>query len=75
MSTRERLLAEALRLPLGERHQLAEELWDSLPAEIQSAELTDEQKAELDRRLADLEKNPDAGSSWEEVEARILKRR
>lgn len=33
--------------------------------------LTDEEKALLEKRLAAYEKDPDAGSSWEEVEARI----
>lgn len=33
--------------------------------------LTDAEKALLDARLAAYEKDPDAGSSWEEVEARI----
>ena len=36
--------------------------------------LTDTEKALLDARLAAYEKDPDAGSSWEEVEARILAR-
>jgi hypothetical protein len=33
--------------------------------------LTDTEKALLDARLAAYEKDPDAGSSWAEVEARI----
>ena len=33
--------------------------------------LTDAEKALLDARLAAYEKDPEAGSSWEEVEARI----
>ena len=36
--------------------------------------LTDTEKALLDARLAAYEKDPDAGSSWEEVEARIRTR-
>ena len=36
--------------------------------------LTDAEKALLDARLAAYEKDPDAGSSWEEVEARIRAR-
>ncbi|MGD0091800.1 MAG: addiction module protein [Planctomycetota bacterium] len=36
--------------------------------------LTGEQKALLDARLEAYEKNPDAGSSWKEVEARIRAR-
>ncbi|MGI8733972.1 MAG: addiction module protein, partial [Pyrinomonadaceae bacterium] len=33
--------------------------------------LTDEEKTLLDARLAAYEKDPEAGSSWEEVESRI----
>ncbi len=36
--------------------------------------LTDTEKALLDARLAAYEKDPDAGRSWEEVEARIRAR-
>jgi putative addiction module component (TIGR02574 family) len=48
------------KLSIAQRIELAEELWDSIP---ESAEipLTDAQKSELDRRLADLDRDPDAG--------------
>ena len=36
--------------------------------------LTDEEKALLEARLAAYEKDPDAGSSWEEVEGRVRAR-
>jgi putative addiction module component (TIGR02574 family) len=36
--------------------------------------LTDTEKALLDARLAAYEQDPNAGSSWEEVEARIRAR-
>lgn len=36
--------------------------------------LTDAEKALLDARLAAYERDPDAGSSWAEVEARIRSR-
>ncbi|MEW6302516.1 MAG: addiction module protein [Verrucomicrobiota bacterium] len=36
--------------------------------------LTDAEKALLDARLAAYEKDPEAGSSWEEVEARVRAR-
>jgi putative addiction module component (TIGR02574 family) len=36
--------------------------------------LTDAEKALLDARLAAYEKDPDAGSSWDEVEARLRSR-
>ena len=35
------------------------------------SDLTAEQRAELDRRLAGHQDNPKAGSSWDEVKARL----
>ena len=35
-------------------------------------ELTDEQRALIEERLAELDENPEAGDSWEVVKARIL---
>jgi putative addiction module component (TIGR02574 family) len=57
----------------AERIELAQDLWDSLePEEIAEAlPLTEAQKAELDRRLEDLERDPDAGIPWEQVRAEI----
>jgi hypothetical protein len=34
-------------------------------------ELTDAEKSILDRELVEYQKNPEAGSAWEEIEARI----
>jgi len=62
------------KLSVAERIQLAEDLWDSVAAETGDLPLTDAQIAELDRRLDDLEHNPDAGESWDVVRARIQKR-
>ena len=39
--------------------------------EPEAWELTQEQTAELDRRLATHKDNPKAGSSWDEVKARL----
>lgn len=62
------------RLSIAERIQLAEDLWDSIPEEEVDVPLTEAQKAELDRRLEDLERNPDAGESWGVVRARLYER-
>ena len=59
------------RLSIAERLRLVEELWDSIAADTP---VTDAQRAELDRRLADHEANPDAVVSWEEVQSSITAR-
>ncbi len=63
---------EAAGLSLPERIQLVEELWDDIAASDKDWPLTDGQKAELDRRVADFERNPREGSSWEEARRQIL---
>ena len=61
------------KLSVAERIQLAEDLWDSIP-ESADVVLTDAQKAELDRRLEDLELHPESGEPWEVVRARLYGR-
>jgi putative addiction module component (TIGR02574 family) len=63
------------RLSVPERLALLEELWDSLASEHGAAPISPELAAELDRRLADVERDPDAGSPWADVRARIEQRR
>jgi putative addiction module component (TIGR02574 family) len=65
------LIAEILALPVAERVRLVEAVWDSISAVPEELPLTLWQKEELDRRLAEFEADPDAGSSLEEVFARI----
>ena len=67
------ILAAALKLSLSERLELIEALWDTLSEE--DIPVTPEERALLDERLVDLERNPDAQSSWEEVKARLEHRR
>lgn len=62
------------KLSVAERIQLAEDIWDSVAAETGDLPLTEAQAVELDRRLADLERDPDAGESWPVVRARIEQR-
>lgn len=59
------------RLSIAERLLLVEALWDSIAADTQ---LTDAQRVELDRRLADHEAYPDEVVSWEEVQSSIAAR-
>jgi putative addiction module component (TIGR02574 family) len=71
------LLQEAQRLPVEERIELVGAIWDTLEEASgpEALSVSAAHRAELDRRLADLEANPDAGSSWEEVRGRLERRR
>jgi putative addiction module component (TIGR02574 family) len=77
VSVRE-LVAEARKLPAAERARLAEALWDSIADEANTdptvLPLSDEQRAELDRRIADYRAHPETSVPWGEVKARLLDR-
>lgn len=60
-------------LSVSERIQLVQELWDSVAQDPDAVPVTAEQKEELDRRLDDYARNPDAGFTWDEVKARLGK--
>lgn len=62
---------EIIQLSVSERIQLAEDIWDSIAANPEAVAVTDNQRQELDKRLEDYKKNPEAGSSWDEVRKRI----
>ncbi len=64
-------LADILKLTVSERIQLAEDIWDSIAALPESVELTDAQRHELDRRLAEYHQNPHTAAPWAEVRKRI----
>ncbi len=55
----------------SEKILLAEELWDSVASDEQLFPITEDQKVELDARLASYSANPEAGDSWESVRNRI----
>jgi putative addiction module component (TIGR02574 family) len=60
------------RLGVEERLALIEELWESISgAEVP---LTDAQRDELDRRLAEHEANPDDVVPWEDVKSSLDRR-
>lgn len=59
------------RLTVEERLALVEELWDSISDSGTSLPLTDAQRSELDRRLAEHESNPDDVVPWEDVKTSI----
>jgi putative addiction module component (TIGR02574 family) len=58
----------------SEKLQLVEDLWDDLAAKPDDVPVHDWQKAELDRRQANLAKHPDAVTDWNEAKRRIRSR-
>ena len=59
------------RLPAEDRIRLAEEIWESLSDELNAESLSPSLKAELERRVAADDANPDEGFRWEDVQARL----
>jgi putative addiction module component (TIGR02574 family) len=60
------------RLPVAARVALVEQIWDSVVDDAAEFELTDAQKAELDRRLARRGSSGSRGCDWADVKRRIL---
>ena len=67
--------ADVLELPVRERLQLVEDIWNSIVDDPEGLELTHDEKRLIDERLEARQQNPTAGSHWEEVYTRITSRR
>lgn len=59
-------------LSAAEKFELLDVLWESLEADPPA--LADDQRAELDHRVAGYERNPSNVISWEQVRAGLFKR-
>ena len=68
-------LSDVLEMPVEERLELVGEIWESIAQVPNAVELTDAQRAELDRRVEAYRRDPGAGSPWADVKARILSSR
>jgi putative addiction module component (TIGR02574 family) len=62
-------------LSAEERLDLLERLWDSLTPTPEAVPLTEAQRAELDRRLDDLDREGPVGVAWDEMLDRVRNRR
>jgi putative addiction module component (TIGR02574 family) len=66
------ILEQIRRLPPKERNEIAEKVWEEF-GDFDD-ELTPEQAAELDRRVAEFKENPHDGIPWEQVQAEAKQR-
>jgi putative addiction module component (TIGR02574 family) len=55
------LVKDLLTLPLGQRLELVQTLWDSIPAEQMGPELTEADRQVIDQRLESLRAHGDPG--------------
>ena len=67
------ILAELPKLDTAARREIFDCLCEMEERDLLNGGATPEEKALLDRELEEYRRNPDAGSSWKEVESRIRK--
>lgn len=65
--------AEYMKLPVSERIQLVEDIWDSITAEAPEAvSLSPTQIAELHRRAAAHHEDPSTAVPWEQARSKLF---
>jgi putative addiction module component (TIGR02574 family) len=68
------LVSNVRNLPLADRIELIDLLWESIAEQGYEPPLTAEQAEELDRRLEAHRRNPDDVVSWDSIKEGILNR-
>ncbi len=64
-------ISELKSLPVPERLQLVEDLWDSIASDQESLPDHPAVIEEIRRRRARFDANPDSGVTWDEMKKRI----
>jgi len=59
------------RLSVGERLELIQLLWESLPPQVAPEDVPAWHREILDQRLDDAERNPDSGVPWRDALAKL----
>lgn len=65
------MMQDILKLSIAERIMMVEAIWDSIAEDQDKVELSSETKELLNGRLEAHKKDPEEGSGWDEVKARI----
>ncbi len=73
MMTKQQILESAKHLPRDQQIDLAIEFWDAVDLGDLDFPLSDEQKAELDRRMAESNTNPQPAEDVEALKTRLLR--
>lgn len=60
---------EIAQIPINERVQLVEDIWDSIADTPEQVNVPEWHKQELDKRISS--STTEGGSSWQEVKSRI----
>lgn len=63
------------QMTIAERILYVQELWDRIAAEAETVPLSEAQRIELQRRLADHEAHPEASIPWEVAREQVRQRR
>jgi putative addiction module component (TIGR02574 family) len=66
---------EILQLSVAERIQIVEDIWDSISQFPENLPVSEAEKAELDKRLADYQENSNEGIEWETLKRNLSQRR
>jgi putative addiction module component (TIGR02574 family) len=69
--TGELLIQQALSLPVPDRVEVLQRLWDSLPADSGDPFLSPALVAELERRVAHEDAHPQEDLTWDDVKAGV----
>jgi putative addiction module component (TIGR02574 family) len=62
------------KLSIVERLQLVGDIWDSIAEETEVLPLSEAQRAELERRLEQHRRDPDAAIPWAQIREELYKR-
>ena len=65
-------LSELLQLPVDQRLQLVEAIWDSLVEVPEAVPVSDQVREELDRRLAAYYEDPSSARPWRDIKAELF---
>lgn len=68
-------LEDLLKLPAAERAKIAVTLWESVveSSDASVLPLSNDQQAELDRRVADHDRDPGSAIPWKDARRRLLR--